>query len=150
MRKLFVVACSVVLLMSARVGTAAPPIGQLVVSADGLWVRDTRTGLLWQRHVDTLRYTYGGATAYCASLALGTESGFRLPSIVELATILDESRSNPPIDSAAFPVVAGVTGYWSATTDAANAANAWTMLFTSQGFMFRTDKSSTQNVRCVR
>ena len=122
----------------------------LVVSADGLSVRDTGTGLVWQRYMDTgARYSQAGASAFCASLDLGPMSGFRLPTVAELLTIVDETRSNPPIDSAAFPGNVNVA-HWTSTPDASNASNAWTINFVSNGVSGRPATTSTNAVRCVR
>jgi hypothetical protein len=134
----------------ARAAHAAPPAGQLVVSADGLSVRDTRTGLVWQRYVDGGQsYTQAGAAAYCATLELGALTGFRLPTIAELLTIVDERRASPALDPVAFPSTFGLT-VWSATPDATNAANAWTFGFGTTGFSSRTAVTSPYSVRCVR
>jgi hypothetical protein len=46
------------------------------------------------------------ALAHCAALSLAG-GGFRLPSIAELLTLVDPTRSQPAIDPIAFPGTAG-------------------------------------------
>ncbi|MGB8297301.1 MAG: DUF1566 domain-containing protein, partial [Polyangia bacterium] len=71
--------------------------GQYAVSADGLTVTDTITGLVWQRDGSGTRAvcaagttcTWAEAKVYCAALVLGGVSGWRLPGVMELSTIVD-------------------------------------------------------------
>ena len=93
--------------------------GELVVSADGLTVTDTITGLVWQRDGSGTRSGcsggYGGAgngnltctwdeaRAYCASLSLDGVLGWRLPAVKELSTIVDLTETNATIDPVVFP-----------------------------------------------
>jgi hypothetical protein len=88
--------------------------GEFVVSSDGLTVTDTITGLVWQLDgsgtragctTDTthLTCTWAEAKAYCASLTLAGVSGWRLPALMELETIVDPAMPGPAIDATAFP-----------------------------------------------
>ena len=100
--------------------------GELVVSADGLTVTDTITGLVWQRDGtgvrggcssdDKLTCTWPEAEAYCASLVLGGLSGWRLPGWMELFTILDLTTdwTSAPINRTAFPNTA-TEEYWTSS-----------------------------------
>lgn len=78
---------------------------------------------------------------------------WRLPTIEELAGILDEtpetcgSGVEPCIDPTFGPTQAD--GYWSATTFARNAARAWLLDFSSGG-MAEGSKAVTLFVRAVR
>jgi hypothetical protein len=70
-------------------------------------VRDRYTGLIWQRHVDPACEdgccTWSEAQDYCAGLDLGDQSDWRLPTLKELQTLVDEAQASPAIDSNAFP-----------------------------------------------
>jgi hypothetical protein len=94
----FVVA-TLVAPLSVR-GTA--PVGRYIINTDT--VVDTQTHLTWQRASSCLGGSVSVATAYCAGLnAGGFSTGWRLPALKELQSIVDYTTSNPAIDSEAFP-----------------------------------------------
>jgi hypothetical protein len=68
-------------------------IGQYVISADGFVVADTSTGLVWQRGTGP-ELNWNEAEAYCAGLTLD-DSGWRLPTLKELMSIVDTTVANP-------------------------------------------------------
>jgi hypothetical protein len=78
-------------------------------------VRDTGTGLLWQRAVRGLALTLAAAEEQCASLSLDGQSGFRVPSLQELVSIADVAHSSPAFDPTVFSDEAGDVPVWSAT-----------------------------------
>ena len=80
----------------------APPDRYMINSSQGL-VTDLRTGLTWQQPLSAMQYTWDAANTYCRGLSLGGMTGFRLPSLKEMMTIVDPSRVSPAIDSKAFP-----------------------------------------------
>lgn len=67
---------------------------------DGDVVIDEVTGLSWQRESVTSR-PWADAREYCGSLVSGGREDWRLPARVELATILDASRT-PSFDASVF------------------------------------------------
>lgn len=78
---------------------------------EGDVVIDEVTGLSWHRESVTSR-PWADARAYCASSNAGGREDWRLPARVELATILDASRT-PSFDASAF---AGAADYvWTAS-----------------------------------
>ena len=97
-------------LADVRSGRADAPVGRYVV--DAATVKDTQTGLLWQRNVDPTKYLATSSctgtsacdgTTYCANLVVNGVTGWRLPTVQELLTIVDETRYSPAIDTNAFP-----------------------------------------------
>ena len=66
-------------------------------------VRDNVTGLLWQKTISSATYLWAAASTYCSALNLGGELGWRVPSTVELLSIVDWGKKNPTINSTAFP-----------------------------------------------
>jgi len=69
---------------------------------------DKVTGLAWQRLVTGNEARWGSASQYCATLTLDGESGWRVPSALELSSIvdflaIDPLGINPTIDTATFP-----------------------------------------------
>src|SRR4051794_35043531 len=65
-------------------------------------VHDLRTKLTWQQAVPSGVHPWADASTLCTSLDLDGK-GWRLPSVTELETLIDESRSSPAIDPVAFP-----------------------------------------------
>jgi hypothetical protein len=106
-------ACAVaVAASSARVGRADAPAGRYTVSSDTGIVLDTKTGLTWTQAASNTELTEVGAVAYCGSLTTAG-GGWRLPSVGELETLIDETRYNPAIDMTAFPATPTSDFYWS-------------------------------------
>ncbi len=109
------------------------------VSADGKTVTDRRTGLIWQK-------TYGpsgswpDALAYCQNLnsenSGAYSSGWKLPSINELLSLLDLSKSEPPYSN--FPEIKNYR-FWASSTSPYN-RDAWA-LYLDSGIMWETQKS---------
>jgi len=74
-------------------------------------VRDTVTGLTWQKILDTSPVSDGGAeaislswseaVAYCANLSLDN-GGWRMPARIELISLLNVT-ADPAIDPISFP-----------------------------------------------
>lgn len=104
-------------------------------SGDGSQVTDSKTGLVWQRCVAGMSWSgttcTGTATTYTHEAALAyakTQTGWKLPNVKELGSIVDRTRSNPAIDSTAFPATpAGYT--WSASPYAGYSHDAWYVYF---------------------
>src|SRR5262245_33278607 len=65
-------------------------------------VYDIDTARTWQQSIDGVTHTWADASAYCAALSVDG-GGWRLPTIHELHTLVDESLANPAIDTTAFP-----------------------------------------------
>lgn len=138
------------------VATAQP----FVVSADGLEVSDSATGLIWRRCAEgmtwngstctgsTSIFTHELALAHALSEASASGVGWRLPSVRELSSIVDGSLSNPAIDGAAFPATPA-SWFWSASPFVGNSANAWLVYF-SNGSVLNYDRASPYYVRLVR
>lgn len=56
-------------------------------------VADSYTGLLWQQHSPTTTFAFSDAVSYCVALNYGGYSDWRLPTVVELLSIQDMSKS---------------------------------------------------------
>lgn len=94
---------------------ADAPATRYIVDAD--LVKDTKTGLVWQRMVGTRDGTFEAAARYCQTLTLAG-GGWRLPGVKELATLVDPTRYDPAIDPNTFPRTPSVF-FWSASTPTA-------------------------------
>ncbi|WP_044242871.1 Lcl C-terminal domain-containing protein [Chondromyces apiculatus] len=118
---------------------------------------DRETGLRWERTFGTNAEvpTLAEAEARCAALPLAG-GGWRLPTIAELQTIVDESTKST---SAYDPRFDGSNDYyWTSTTDAANPLQTWVVsFFNGEVHSFPTDgtglngaPAAPKSVRCVR
>ncbi len=70
---------------------------------DAETARDNYTGLRWQRGYSPALMSWSDAPAYCESLSLDGHGGFRVPTINELATTVDEAQVGGAINGAVFP-----------------------------------------------
>lgn len=112
-------------------------------------VLDRVTGLLWQRAVDPNSYNWTAANAYCAGLGVAGYRDWRLPSVVELVSIVDISRANPAIDPTAFPDTP-MLSFWSSQAEVSNSGLGWYIYFATGGAYGGNDLADPQRVRCVR
>jgi len=119
------------------------------VDGDGT-VTDRVTGLVWQQVAPTATYAWTGALAYCPTLNLAGDTDWRLPTVIELASLVDDSIVPPAatIEPTAFPG-APAQWFWSATPTAGAPSNAWYVSF-DNGQNTTADKTSLLYVRCVR
>lgn len=112
-------------------------------------VIDKVTGLTWQRAIDqTNTYTWADAEAYCANLTLAGHGDWRLPSAIELYSLVDYTKFNPAIDATAFPDTPAVF-FWSSSPLVGNSSSAWVVYF-DNGHAGNVGISGTGRVRCVR
>ena len=113
-------------------------------------VTDKSTGLMWQQG-EPGTMSWGAALDYCEGLTLprGGYSDWRLPNIIELESITDDTVFAPAIDTNAFPnAVASV--YRSSTTQAYSPYYmAWGVDF-YDGSVYGYYKGDFDYVRCVR
>jgi hypothetical protein len=126
----------------------SPPNADYDTGAVAGTVTDLVTGLVWQREVPAGTYTNSQAHGYCRALSLGGWStGWRLPTAIELESIVDYGMWGPAINQTAFP---GTTGqyFWTGTWGSSG-SYYWAVDFLYGGAA--TYSSSTPfRVRCVR
>lgn len=120
-------------------------------------ILDNVTNLTWQKCSlgrsgpdcsigSSTGYTWSAAKMQCENLNL-SGIGWRLPTILELAQIVDFGKSTSTIDSTAFPNTH--SNYWSSTAHS-NTVWAWYVNFTGNGISWANNQSNTYSVRCVR
>lgn len=109
---------------------------------------DRDTNLTWQRALAPGTYTQAQAQLYCQSLTLDG-GGFRLPTVQELRTLVDDSTRLPAIDVTAFPDTPQDGDFWTSTISAADPGNAWIVRF-QFGFDDTWLTDTPAYVRCVR
>ena len=113
---------------------------------NGAAVRDNNTGLVWEQ-MPTMTFSWIDARSHCLNKPVGGTRGWRLPSVVELTSLIDPSLLPPYVPG----VFTGVTGiYWAATSLAEGGSiNKFSVSFTD-GSVGITSKFSSNNVWCVR
>ncbi len=122
--------------------------GRFVLVLEDEAVLDQETGLVWQRDTDaSVTEDWDNAQTYCYTLELGGRKGWRLPTVDELATLIDSSNNDPclPTDHPFTNVKS--RWYWSSTTYADN--TAWRIHF-NFGAIQEGDQISELYVRAVR
>jgi hypothetical protein len=114
-------------------------------------VRDNNTGLVWEKSPQTATATWNGARFMCINKNVGGQKGWRLPSIPDLASLIDPSVAPPgPTLPSGHPFTnIQSAGYWSATTNAEDASDAWFVYF-GRGFVDHDSKTHTGHAWCVR
>jgi len=122
-------------------------------------VTESVTGLVWAKCSAGLsgtscatgaaaRYTWANALTYCSNNTAGLPgAGWRLPSKTELSWLV-KNEGSAPLINVLFPGTVSST-YWTSTSYALNATNAWGVLFYN-GYVYSSNKTSSYYVRCVR
>jgi hypothetical protein len=116
-------------------------------------VLDEVTGLSWQRGTalgpgELGSFTRDDAALHCEALVQGRHDDFRLPTRLELVSIVDASSRNPAIDRTAFPEAPAVAT-WSASDFPADPERAFHVGF-QLGDTNTSPIASEQLARCVR
>jgi Protein of unknown function (DUF1566) len=88
-------------------------------------VLDKNTGLVWERIPDAADIIWAGATLTCINKNVGGTKGWRLPSVAELAGLIDPSLPAPFVPTNIFPTLPQLGFFWSATTHAEVQTLAW-------------------------
>ena len=116
---------------------------------DGVAV-DSVTGLMWQRDAAPGTYTLEMAKAYCTSSAVAGFSDWRLPTRIELVSIVDDTAVNPAINATVFPDTP--EDYtWTSTPLFVDSAGVWSVHFAGYEYYSNAaDTSNQQPARCVR
>jgi len=123
--------------------TTATPAGEGVL--------DKETGLVWEQSPLTTTHTWSSARFQCTSRTVGNKKGWRLPSVHELASLVDPTNpgGNPDIPAGAPFANLQSFGYWSAATLVDTPADAWVVVFLD-GFVGTNGKAFGNFVWCVR
>ena len=126
----------------------------------GAAVLDKETGRVWEQSPSTDFFCWttsdiclpgSDALSHCYQLEVGGRKGWRVPTIEELASLVDTSQGSPttPALPAGHPFNVQPTPHWSATSNASDASRAWAAGFAT-GNVFRVVKTASREVWCVR
>ena len=134
-------------------------------ATEWVMVRDNVTGLIWEVKTDDgsihdkdNTYTWQDAQdtfiTQVNTSSFGGHSDWRLPTIKELASILNLLGTHPTIDSDFFPNTltsnTPTPYYWSSSTHAENTDDAWYFYFHYSDVNRYHSKAYHHHVRCVR
>jgi hypothetical protein len=129
------------------------PVDRFVVLTD--WnsqaVLDKETGLVWERSPESGVFNWSGAARYCLLKNVAGTRGWRLPSVHELASLVDPAQGSPALPPGhPFLTVPLSNVHWSATTEAGNPPiSVWALNF-NNGQVFIGGKAGTAFVWCAR
>jgi len=113
------------------------------------WI-DPKTTLEWQ-YESAGEMSWNEALEYAQSLSLNDKDDWRLPTALELETLLDRSAlydTLRPVMREEVPF-RDTLSYWSSTTFAEHTKNAWIVMFDG-AYVLSYYKTNHYHVRCVR
>lgn len=135
--------------------STAAPAAPFSLSPDGAEVTDHATGLIWRRcregrsgnsctggSPDT-KFSHEAALAYVRN-----QPGWRLPTVKELASIVDRDRFEPALDPA-FPLPYREFYFWTSTPYVGVAGHAWFVEF-GEGTINGSPRQLAFYIRLVR
>ena len=115
-------------------------------------VTDKVTGLMWERSPPTFAYALSAAVTQCKANRRGGFDDWRIPTAIELHSLVDHGRFDPAIDPTVFPGTPSVS--FLTTTTAGSPSALWLVDFKT-GMLTPITPSTTSgatigNLRCVR
>jgi len=111
---------------------------------------DPKTGLEWQ-YESAAEMSWNEALEYAQSLSLGGKDDWRIPTVLELDTLLDRNtlfdKMRP--DMRKEIPFRDTLSYWSSTTFDKHTNSAWIVMFDG-AYVLSYYKTNHYHVRCVR
>lgn len=143
--------CPRFIVLSNFTGVELGPDGHRIPTT-GVAVMDRETGLVWEQSPNMDTHDWFGALSYCNNLTVGNRMGWRLPTLQELASLLDPSVPIPGPALAAGHPFSNVqsSSYWSATTYSEVDFVAWVVNFGGGDHVLNANKGGDLFVWCVR
>jgi hypothetical protein len=124
---------------------------------NGEAVLDKETQLVWEKSPLTTSHLWDftagfseSALVQCTSRTTGGRKGWRLPSVHELASLVDPTNSNPSLPTGHPFTTVQSFYYWSATTSAGLPTHAWFVTFGSGHVDHGPKDGVSVHVWCVR
>lgn len=113
-------------------------------------VLDRETGLVWEVSPSATHMSLHDALTACANRNTGDRMGWRLPSFSELASLVDQSQTQPSLPKGhPFTSLDLEGNYWSATSDSQFSSLQWVVSFVN-GLVFSANKGNVFPAWCVR
>lgn len=121
---------------------------RFVLLLNGEAVKDTVSGLVWEREPDYIFDVWDRSISRCATKTVGGRQGWRAPNIDEIKTLVDLDQQDPSLP-AGHPfrnIKSGI--YWTSTAHPTDDIVAWQMSFFS-GQPVTDQKSGMRRLWCV-
>jgi len=110
-------------------------------------ITDNVTGLMWQADSSSTHMTWEAARQYCPMATTGKHSDWRLPTRIELLSLVNYAKQS------GGPAIAYIfntrSGHWSSSSYAGSSSLAWYVSF-AEGYSSSYDKTFMLDVLCVR
>lgn len=134
--------------MPNPVASGLPHPASYSVSPSGSAVTDSVSGLVWQRRVPPQSLGWEDAKSYCSCLSLEGDDDWRLPSRIELASLVDWTKVSPSIDAEAFPDTTS-ENFWTSSEVGIDPGLVYLVFFLN-GHTTYAARDYEYRVRCVR
>jgi hypothetical protein len=127
---------------------ASSPSERFVAALDGAAVKDLQTGFTWEQSPDFSYSVWTEAIVRCQGKTVGGQSGWRLPSIKELSTLIDSSQKDPALPLG-HPFGNNKSSiFWSSTPSETDDMVSWHVSFFT-GEVVTDQKSQTRRAWCM-
>jgi len=132
------------------------PTGLYAISVDGTEVTDNQTGLVWKRCVEGMYWDAanatcsGTATTFAwddALIQTASQSGWRLPNIKELRSLVEPACYGNAINEVVFPMAQ--SGTWSSSPNTEFSSRAWHCNFSTNDVHWAS-KTNAYVIRLVK
>lgn len=119
MKRLIITALGIIILMATpgmgEAGDIQGPAHQSFTDNGDGTVTDNITGLMWQQRSDGIERQWASALGYCDRLTFGGHSGWSLPTMMKLESLVKlYPDRGPMINTKYFPRLEGI--FWSSET----------------------------------
>ncbi|WP_428564298.1 MAG: DUF1566 domain-containing protein [Solidesulfovibrio sp. DCME] len=129
----------------------AIPESTYAVNPDGITVRDTTTGLVWERAGSDAFMNWKDAMAWCEAQDTAGKTDWRLPNKKELETLVYDAGVPPLAIAPEFIEPSTGRRYWSGSPFVGPRNESWTIHFDyAKGVYIGNLRESRYYVRCVR
>ena len=129
-------------------GAQSRSVSSLFVNGDGT-VTDSSKGLMWQQENSDAMTDWKSAIAVCQALSLAGYNDWKLPTRIELHSIVNYDCNSPAIAYSYFPSTPAGAHFWSSTTDTGSPTGALVVHFT-YGQLLHHEKAPFSHFRAVR
>lgn len=132
--------------------TTATQRFKVLTEFGGAAVLDKETQLVWEQSPFPMPLSWGQASDSCINKAVGARRGWRLPSVVELMSLLDPTQSTPALPTG-HPFMLDPMGsvFWSASSNVQSPTTlAWSVSISTGGVASISNKTSAFHSWCVR